>query len=162
MTTYYDFIPSNKSAPNFMPTFDGVQYTVAVIWNVSARRYYIKCMSLNSVLKFLVPLVESNSPIEIIGYTWDRLNGRVIVTLVAPHGMPIGQVINVNIVGTVHTKYNGSGLGSVLSKTEIMYPMQNNPGQVTILGVLDMFISMTKGYFNSTLVYRNNRFEVTP
>jgi hypothetical protein len=162
MTTYYSFIPSNVSAPNFMPTFDGTQYNVTIIYNISAQRYYVRCQTLNKDLIFLVPLVESDEPVEIIDYEWDEYNARVVATTKKPHGMPIGQTIIMNIINTKPDAYNGFGFGFVLSDTEFFYPMAQDPGQAIRFGVLDMFISMTKGYFNSTLVYRNKRFEVSP
>jgi hypothetical protein len=162
MTIYYQFIPSKSNAPSFMPTFDGQQYNVSIVWNISAQRFYVKCMTLQGALVFLVPLVNSNPPIEITSFVWDEFNARVVATTAKSHGMPIGQVININIINTVPSAFNGSGLGFVLSDNQIVYPMQQNPGQATMLGVLDMFISMTKAYFQSTLVFRNMVFEVTP
>jgi hypothetical protein len=162
MTTYYQFTPSNSVAPSFMPILDGLPYNVSIVWNVSGQRYYVKCVAQDGTLVFLVPLVESNDPLEIADLSWDKINKRVVATTAAPHGLIIGQSIMINIINTKPDAYDGSGFGAVLSKTQFYYPMLQDPGQVIRFGVLDRFISMTKGYFNSTLVYRHKRFEVTP
>lgn len=162
MTTFFQFVPSLKRAPAFMPTFDGAQYSVTVVWNISARRFYVNCKDLSGNLIFMVPLIINPDPIELVSISYDPQNHRVVAQTIIPHGFPIGSVVNGNIVGCVPNGYNGSGLMSILSKTEIIYPMLNNPGQPALLGVFDYLISMTKGYFISTLVYRNGNFEVSP
>jgi hypothetical protein len=145
-----------------MPTLDGQQYNIQVIWNISAQRFYLNCQSIFGTLIFMVPLVINPDPIEIASLTYDNFNQRVVVKTVAPHNFPIGEVINASIINCVPTTYNGSGLLFVLSETEIVVPMSQDPGQATILGAVDYLISMTKGYFISTLIFRNGNFEVNP
>lgn len=162
MTTYYRFVPSNSRAPSFSPIFDGQAYTVTLLWNVSAQRYYVNCQSLLTGLVFMLPLIESIQPLEISGLEWDQINQRVVLETKIPHGLIIGKVLNINVINCIPTTYNGKGLGFALSPTQVAYPMITSPGQATIFGALDLFISMTKGYFLSTFVFRNQTFEVTP
>jgi hypothetical protein len=162
MTTYAQFTPSNKKAPSFIFVFDGTQYVLTISWNISAKRYYVNCTDPSGNLVFMVPLIRNPNPIEIVSLTYDFLNQRVVVETVTPHGVPIGKIINASIINCVPDTYNGSGLMSALSETEIIYPMLQDPGQATIFGSIDYLISMTKGYFISTFIFRNNTFEINP
>jgi hypothetical protein len=162
VTTYYQFIKSRSQAPSFMPTLDGQEYTISITWNISAQRYYVNCSSLDGTLLFSVPLISSLSPMEIETLEWDEFNGRVIATTVAPLGLPIGQVINLTVIGAIPNTYNGTGFTSILSKNQFTYPIINNPGQAFIMGSVEYLINMAKGYFQSTLIYRNEMFEVSP
>jgi hypothetical protein len=145
-----------------MPTFDGQPYTITVLWNVSAQRYYVKCMNTSNNLVFMVPLVDSPIGKEIKSLMWDEENEVVITTLVAPHGLPVGEVFNVSIIQAVPSGYNGNGMALITDDTEFTYPMKQNPGNMHQGGAAQFLISMTKSYFNSTLIFRNMQFEVTP
>jgi hypothetical protein len=162
MTTYYPFIQSASRAFSFMPEFDGSNYNVTVLWNVSSQRYYVKCVSANNVLIFMVPLVNSANGAEIESLVWDENNEVVIATMVAPHGMLIGEIFNVSIIQAVPTGYNGNGMALITDVNEFTYPMSQDPGYMQQAGIAQFLISMTKSYFNSTLVFRNMQFEVTP
>jgi hypothetical protein len=162
MTTFFQFTPNNRQAPSFSATFDGSQYIVTVLWNISAQRYYVNCKDTGGNLIFMLPLITNPESIQLASLIWDEQNTRVIATTVAPHNFPIGEVINANIINCVPIAYNGSGLMSVLSETQIIYPMTQNPGPATTLGAIDYLISMTRGYFASTLIFRDDIFEVNP
>jgi hypothetical protein len=162
MTSYYPFVPSNIKAPSFTPIFDGNQYTITVVWNVSAQRYFVKCTSFNNNLIFMVPLVESLLSFGIKSLVWDVNNSYVIVTLDKEHQFLIGEIVLINIVQAVPTTYNGNGMATIISNRKFTYPMTQNPGYMQQGGVVNFLTSMTKSYFNSTLVYRNRQFEVSP
>jgi hypothetical protein len=162
MTTYYQFVPNFKRAPSFMPTFDGTQYNINILWNISAKRFYVNCRASDGTLVFMIPLITNPDPIELISLTYDEQNSRVVVETVIPHRLTVGMVINASIAGCIPIEYNGNGFMSVLSDTEIVYSMSQNPGQINVLGTFDYLISMTKGYFISTLIFRNEKFEVNP
>jgi hypothetical protein len=164
VTTYYPFVPSPRQAPSFMPTLDGNQYNITVIWNVSSRRFYIQCKDLSGNLIFFVPLSETKSNNPLISLSYDSQNTRVIATTrdIIYYGM--GSSFNVSIINTIPSGYNGSGMASVLNANQFFYPLSlgNYPGPATTLGSADVLISLCKGYFNSTLIYRNQVFEVNP
>jgi hypothetical protein len=117
---------------------------------------------MDSVLIFAVPLIESLPSMTIVGATWDRQNARAVVTTEDPHPFVIGAPVNVSIGGMAPNGYNGSGYALPLSTTEIAYPVATDPGAVTVFGFVDYLINMVKPYFQSTLVYRNTMFEVSP
>jgi|HubBroStandDraft_2_1064218.scaffolds.fasta_scaffold00040_30 hypothetical protein len=162
MTTYYQFIPSRVSAPVFTPTLDGNQYTVSVTWNTSARRYYINVITMSGILIASVPLIESPASMAVSNAIWDPQNMRVVLTTVNPHPFIIGAPAKAFINGMSPDNYNGSGFILPLSKTELCYPLPSDPGSITTLGVVDYLINLVAPYFQSTLVFRNMMFEVSP
>ena len=162
MTTYFQFVPSNSKAPTFMPTFDGQAYSITIMWNISSQRYFLNCKSIGGTLIFMIPLVESLPSMEISALEWNQNSQAVVLETAEPHGLRIGEMVDINVINCIPATYNGEGLGAVLTKTKIAYRMALDPGQATTFGVLDILISLTKGYFTSTLVYRNKAFEVNP
>jgi hypothetical protein len=162
MTTYFQFLPNNRKAQSFSPTFDGSIYNVTILWNISAQRYYVNCKDLSGNLIFMVPLVGNMNPFQILAMSYDALNQRVIAQVNTQYYLRVGRVFNANVIGCVPSEYNGSGFLYVLSPNRIYYPLANDPGPATVLGVIDYLISMTKGYFQSTMIYRNGYFEVNP
>lgn len=145
-----------------MPTFDGNQYTITIIWNISAKRYYAMCNDTSGNLIFFVPIVTSLTATSLLDVEYDEQNSRVVATVDGYIPFPVGSVFNANIINNEPTGYNGFGLASVLSPTEFIYNLSPNPGLCTTLGAVQILISETQGYFNSTLVYRNGQFEVNP
>jgi hypothetical protein len=162
MTAYYPFVPSNVKAPSFTPILDGVNYTITILWNISAQRYYVKCTSANNNLIFMVPLVDTLIGTEIQSLVWDENNKVVIAKLVVPHNFPVGEIVNVSIIQAIPRTYNGNGMALITGTNTFAYPMDQNPGAMYQAGVVQYLISMTKSYFKSTLVFRNRQFEVSP
>lgn len=164
MTSYYPLVINTRQAPSFMPTFDGNQYNVTIIWNVSSQRSYVLCQDLSGNIIFFIPLVETQAANSLTDLTYDSQNTRVVGTTSKIINAPIGRVFNMSIIFTTPSGYNGSGMGFVLNENQFTYPLSlgNFPGIVTTLGALDIITSLTEGYFNSTLVYRNRVFEVNP
>jgi hypothetical protein len=162
MTSLYNFTPSRTQAPSFTPTLDGLQYTCTITWNISARRYYLNCSSLDGTLIFSVPICESMPAIAISTLVWDEQNLRILGTTVDEFDFTPGSVIVADIIDCQPTTYNGHGFITVLNNTQFVYPMNSNPGQIMFCGAIEYLISLTKPYFNSTIVYRNGSFEVNP
>lgn len=162
MTTFYSFKPNPNQAPLFTPTLDGSQYNVTIIWNFSAKRYYVQCVDLTGNLIFNVPLLSSPVSNQITEISYDINRLRVFVIVQNALNMPPGKVFNVTINNNSPTGYNGSGLAVVCTNYSFVYPLKIDPGPVTFFGNVDILNSICKGYFNSTLVFRNNQFEVNP
>jgi hypothetical protein len=163
MTTYFPFTPNNRVAPHFSPAFDGQNYTVTALWNISAQRYYLNCIDIQNNLVFMLPMIESQSSFQIDSLEYDNVSGWVIIELDSPHNVPIGTVVVINIINCAPTTYNGSVYATALSATQIQYTLPQDLGTVTTLGQVDMLINIIKGYFTtSTLVFRNKMFEVNP
>ena len=162
MTTYFQLLPNNRKAQSFMPTFDGAMYNVTIYWNISAQRFFVNCKDIGGNLIFMVPLIGNMPAFQIESLVYDEQNQRVVATVDKQYSLRIGRVINANVINCVPNEYNGSGFIYVLSHNQIFYPLATDPGPVTVLGVIDYLISMTKGYFQSTMIYRGGYFEVNP
>lgn len=145
-----------------MPTLDGNQYTITVMWNVSAKRYYIMCQDTGGNLIFFVPIVTTLTALQLTDVEYDEQNSRVVATVDQNIPFAVGAMFNANIINNEPTGYNGSGLASVLSPTQFIYNLSPNPGLCTTLGAVQILVSLTQGYFQSTMVFRNGQFEVNP
>jgi hypothetical protein len=162
MTTHYRFTPSSIRAPSFMPTFDGTQYNVTVIWNISSQRYYVQCLDMTGNLIFFVPLIQTEDSIEITSLVWDEYETRVVATTKENHNLSIGEIVNATITGALPANLNSTGYVLITDKNEFTFSYPTDPNEINICGAVSFLVSMTKGYFNSTLVFRWGRFEVSP
>ena len=162
MTTYVP-LTSIRAAPfQFQAVLDGTQYNVIVNWNVTAQRRYVNIYTSANALVLCVALIGSPPTVPIQSITWS--NGTVTVTTTTPHMWNLLGTCTVTITGCVPTAYNGVVSVFVTSRTTFTFPLIVNPGLVTTLGVAAYNLSMTVGYFASTLVYREatQQFEITP
>ena len=165
--TQFQVAFSNKVVPSFTPTFDGSPYICKLFWNLSAQRYYVLCTDLDNNLIFFVPLVTSLPGIQINSLTWDSVRKIVSGVCSAPHNIPVNTVCIRSILDSVPAAYNGTYYIRSTGATTFSYPMKYNPNvknvdSATTAGSLNQFISITAGYFNSVMIFRNNVFEVLP
>ena len=162
MTTYVPFLPTSGAPFQFQATFDGTQYTVIVNWNVTAQRWYVNIYTYGNVLVLCTAVVASPATIPLQALTW--ANGTVTVTGTMPHGWNLYGTFDVTISDCVPSAYNGTYTVFAASSTTVTFPLTLNPGLVTTLGSVAYNISLTAGYFNSTLVFRESTqtFEITP
>jgi hypothetical protein len=162
--TVYSFVPSTKSPPQFQPTLDGQQYLVQVIWGLFGQRYYVKCSTIQGVLIFFLPLIESPGGQAIESLVWDEPSGLVKGATSIPHGFRLGATVALTVSGAAPVVYNGQQLVFITGPSSFEFPLAPgaDPGAATIAGSLSFNISLTAGYFNSTMVYRNDAFEVNP
>jgi hypothetical protein len=162
MTSYYPLVPSTVTAPSFAPTFDGSQYICTVTWNLFGQRYYVNCYDGSGDRIFTVPVIPSADALALASLVWDAASLRVFATTKQPHGLAVGTLVQLTLAGTSPDGYNGAYACSITSPTGFFYPMSTDPGQIVTLGSVSYLISMTAGYFNSTLVFRDGQFEVSP
>ena len=160
--TNFAFTPSNLTAPQFTPTLDGDVYTCTVTWNLFGQRYFVNCFDNQNNPVFSVPLVTSPKAKEISGLSWDAASLRAYVETKNPHGFRVGSVVVLTLGGTTPSGYNGEYECYITSSNTFFYSLNQDPGQLVTLGVASFQVSLTKGYFNSTMVYRNGQFEVNP
>lgn len=160
--TYFPFLPSNIAPPQFSPTFDGAQYTVILTWSLERQAYFINIYTLAGVLVLAMPLLESpvGNLIESLG--WDFNTSKVSAVTLVPHGYAVGTLVALTVAGCTPDAYNGAYLMAVVNETTLQYTIATDPGDATVCGTVSFNISMTAGYFESTLVFRNNQFEVSP
>jgi hypothetical protein len=151
----------NAAGLAFQATMDGgVVYNFAVLWNLFGQRYFVKCTDQNNNVIFNVPLVETPPALPITALAYDIATQLVTVTTATPHGVPYDLVDVLSVEGCVPNLYNGTFPMIATSPTTLQYNYPTNPGNQTTLGTLNAFISLTTGYFVTTMVYRNSGFEI--
>lgn len=164
MTTFIPFTPSNASAPpfSFQPVLDGTTYQGSVTWNYFGQRWYLTISDLTGNIIFTLPIVESPVAVPIETLSWD--NGLVTAVLSIPHSEPLGALIDQTISNCVPDDYNQADVEvQIVSPNSFTYPLTSDPGSATQLGGSSHDINIAGGYFQtSTLVFRNNQFEVNP
>lgn len=169
MTTTFQFSPSQQAPFQFQPTLDGATYNAIVTWNLFGQRYYVSLYTLDGTLVFNLPLIGSEGAVNLASLSW-KLGVATATLDTATPGIntrryKTGSLVNLTVSGVLPDAYNGSVQASVQSGNSFSYPMPgSDPGSAVQLGVFSYDISLTAGYFDSTLVFRkfNNVFEVNP
>lgn len=162
MTTYLPVTFSPRAAPTFQPTFDGSSYLCSVVWNLFGRRYYVNCFDNMNNRVFTVALIESPPAALLSTLSWDAASLTVTATTAVPHGLRAGSTVQLTVAGATPDGYNGEFDCWVTGASTFCYNMASDPGTVVVPGSASQLLSMTAGYFSSTLVWRNGQFEVSP
>jgi hypothetical protein len=163
LTTAYPFTPSYQGRPQFTPTFDGNQYNVFLTWSLYGQRYRVDCYDLSGNLIFETPLNESPAGVQIETLSFDDLHLCAVGMTIDPHGFAVGSTTKLTISDASPDVYNGTFLVLATSANTFSYPLAiDDPGAASQPGVLSFDMSMTAGYFSSTLLYRSGVFYVTP
>jgi hypothetical protein len=153
---------------------DGQYYNIKITWNVSAQRYYVNVYGSDGLWVVTVPLVSSppSRPIETV--TYDPFQLVLLVQMVSPTKWPLplspeglsqspGTITDYTLAGFVPNTYNGLFRGMQLNATQFTVPMAVNPGSLIVTGYVSRQLNMLAGIFQtSTLIYRNNAFEIGP
>jgi hypothetical protein len=162
MTTYFPFTPSGVQAPSFQPTLDGQVCTCTIKWNLFGQRYYVQCVDQDDDLVFNVALIESPPAMQLEALSWDAASLTAAATTTEPHGYALGSTINLTLSGASPSGYDGEYDMWATGDDDLMFSLSYNPGQATLFGSVSRLVSMSAGYFSSTLVYRSGQFEVSP
>jgi len=100
--------------------------------------------------------------IEASALLWSR--GVVRARTALPHGLPLGTVAKITISNAVPRGYNGRYFCVINKANEFLFALPTDPGgPSTVAGSYSLDVSMTDGYFDTMLVYRefSQRFEIT-
>lgn len=166
MTTYFAFNPPSDAPFTFQPTLDGQTYTASVFWLFWSQRWYVTLIDQFGNRIFTLPLIYSTptSQVESIAWSNATTSGQVTVILPTPVTYPIGSLVDVYFYSSAPAAYNGLFRCAVLNPTTLTYPLDQDPGMPTAIGVWSQDVSMTAGYFDSTLIFRpsTGNFEVNP
>jgi hypothetical protein len=166
MTSYYPFQPSSAGPFQFQPTLDGQQYIAVVTWNFFGQRFYLNLsdVSGNQVLSRAVIGSPDGLVIETLSWSDNEGTGEVTITTDEPHGWDVGQTVELAIDGASPDGWNGTWRMLATSETELTFPLSTNPGSASSVGTLYDDISLTKFYFDSSIIYRESSrtFEVRP
>ena len=161
-TTYIDFVATTQSPFQFQLTLDNQLYTAIITSNLAGKRYYINLYDLSGNLIFCIPLIGSPNPATIETISW--ANGTVTAVCAAPHEFVVGATVNLTIGGVIPSGYDGAVQAFVVDPLTFQWPLASDPGVETVPGGAFSDISLTAGYFSSTLVFRTSsqQFEVSP
>ena len=162
MTTYFPFTPTSQATFTFQPVLDGQTYQGIVTWSLFGQRYYVNIYTLNNVLVFALPLITSLPAFQLASLTWNLSTQQVTVTTVSPHGVKLGKTVAVTIAGVSPSGYNGAFDALATGPSTFTYPMTTPLDAMTQTGTGSFLVSITAGYFDSTMVYRNGNIEVSP
>jgi hypothetical protein len=162
MTMLFPFTPSNTRAPSFQMTFDGNTYTVTVTWNLFGQRYYVNCFDGSGNLVFTVALIQSPEAMPLLSLAWSATTLQVTAQTTLPHGLALGSIAQLTIENATPDGYNGAFDCFITGPSTFVYPVAENPEPVVAVGTVSYLISMCAGYFDSTLIFRNMQFEVSP
>jgi hypothetical protein len=173
MTTVIPFLPSNLVAPKFIVTLDGIDYQTVVTWNVAAQRYYVNIYGSDGTWIVTVPLIQTPPARGIEAVSYDNLRRVVTVTMVDPSQWPIplssaglsippGTIVDYTLDNFDPPVFNATWRSLHVNDTTFSFPLATDPGEVLIVGSVSRLMNMVGGLFNSTFVYRNGAFEVTP
>ena len=171
MTTIIPFIPSNIVTPTFKATFDGDDYKVTITFNISAQRYYVNIYAQDGTWIVTVPLVQSPPSRAIEAVSYDILRRVMTMRLVDPVYFPVpigsnltrpGTMIDYTLENFDPPILNGKQRSLHIDDLTFSFPLADDPGQINVVGSIGRYIDMVDGIFQSTFIYRNGSFEVTP
>ena len=155
-------VPANTQTPSFSPTLDGNPYTINVVWNLFGQRYYCNCYDSSNSLVFTTALIHTDQSLANETLSWDPNALEVTVTTSTPHGYKIGTVVSLTIENVSPSGYNGTFPCYIDGPSTFQYTMSVYPGPVSSAGQVAYYFNICGGYFSSTLIYRNEQFEVNP
>ncbi len=163
MAQSFPFTPSIRTAPNFVPTLDGQQYNCTVTWNLQGQRYYLNVFTLTGVRLLTIAIVASPPGMAVQSATYVEDVNTATMTTTVPHGVTIGATVRRTVTGCLPADYDGTYLMLATSPTTLTYALTTVPaGPATTTGSVSALANLVAGYFASTLVFRANRFEVSP
>jgi hypothetical protein len=173
MTTIVPFVPSTLRPFNFNALFDGQPYNVFITWNVSAQRYYVDVYGDGGQWIITVPLFASPPARRVQSVSYNPFLLVLEVTLISPTDWPVplspaglntapGTIIDYTLEGFTPDVFNGKFRGMHINETLFTIPMATDPGNPTIIGSVSRILNMVGSLFDSTLIYRNGAFEISP
>lgn len=95
--------------------------------------------------------------------TWNA--GTVTATTAFPLLYPLGSIVVLTIAGVTPSGFNGRFPCVITGKYSFTYPLETDPGvPPSVRGTYSPDISLTAGYFDSTLIWRpaTGNFEISP
>lgn len=162
MTTYVTFNPSKTAVFSFKATLDKQVYNITVTWSLFGCRYYINIFNQAGVRIVSVPLVGTPLGYDLLSIT--NANNIAVATTTAPHTYTIGSIVPLVISGCTPSGYNGMYNCSILTSTTFSFSINQILENAVGLGQVNYNLSLTAGYFASTLTYfpDNQQFVINP
>lgn len=162
MPTLIPFTPSTTSNFKFQATLDGQQYSIRIDWNLFGARYYLNIYDLSNNLIVSRPLIGTP-----LGYQLTSITSTAniaVATTAMPHTYSVGTVVPLTISGAIPNDYNGAFNCTIINNTQFSFPVSTIQQSTSVSGNVTYTLSMTAGYFKSTLVYfpDNNQIVISP
>lgn len=166
MTEFVPFVPTPQGPVRFQATLVGLNgisdvYNVVVTWNTFGQRWYINIYTSGGDLVVAKALVASPTGINLQALTW--ASGSVVATTIEPHGYAIGAIVLLTIAGALPDSLNGVVAAYMQDAFTFTYVLATDPGLATAFGTATYNVSLTAGYFVSTLIFRQlaQQFEIS-
>jgi hypothetical protein len=162
MTTTVVFAPQANTLFQFQATLDDNVYNCVITWNFFGARYYLNIYDNNTNLIVCRPLIGTPLGYDLLSITTN--SNIAVATTTAPHTYTVGSVVKLVISGVTPTDYNGTFLCNIMSDTQFSYLLGAQVDNATELGAVNYNLSLTEGYFASTLVYApdSEQFIINP
>jgi hypothetical protein len=165
MTAIFPFTPSSSAIVQFQPTLTDLegntdQYTATVTWSLYGVRWYFNLAQLNGTPIVSRPLIATPVARNLQSLTW--ANSVVTAVTIAPHGWKPLLTIPLTIAGCAPDAYNGAVSAFVTGVSVFQWPLVANPGAANRIGTASYDVNLAGGYFASSILFRNNQFEVSP
>lgn len=162
MTTTINFVPASNSNFQFSATLDGQIYNVLVNWSLFGCRYYVNIYSQSGQL--IVCRAMTGSP---LGYDLAQItcsNNIAVATVATTHTYTVGSVVPLVIAGANPADYNGTFNCTILNDMQFSFPLPLTTDAMSEVGTVNYLLSLTAGYFDSTLTYfpDNQQFVISP
>jgi hypothetical protein len=163
VTQLTPFVPSNVSPPTFNATLDGSPHSITVTWNVSAMRYYLNVYDVYGTWILTTPLVTSPTGEAVSAISYDPQRRLMNVTKASGLQVKPGTIVDYTLTGFDPPAVNGLWRCLHLDTWRFTFPIPQDPGPVMTLGSVNRILNMIGSVFQqSTLIYRNGSFEVSP
>ena len=162
MTTYVPFTPSNTKTPSYQITLDGANYTMNVTWNLFGQRYVINIIDQNGNIQLSRALIQTPASLLLETLSWSGVSLTATAVTQIPHGYKVGTTLQLTVAGVNPDGYNGLVTALITGPSAFTYALSSDPGQVQAAGNVSYLIDLAQGIFDSTLVFRNGQFEITP
>jgi hypothetical protein len=163
MAAIIPFVPSSIMAPSFQALLDGANYNVVLTWNMSAKRYYVNVYDHTGTWIVTTPLVTSPTGEAVNAMTYDTARGAMNVTKATGWWHKPGTMVDYMLMGFDPPSLNGLQRCLTIDTLTFSFPLAQDPGTVVTLGSVNRILNMVAGVFTqSTLIYRNGCFEVSP
>jgi len=148
MATIVQFNPSNLAAFQFQPVLDGETYSAVVYFNNYAQRYYLSISTFTGVNQLFTPLIASPD-VVLQGAICKVDSDQIILTNRNGNIYPGMLITGATIPPETYVK---AVYGSLVVMTQNA-SLSTSVGQTTTLA-FTYSISLTKGFFNTPIVYR--------
>jgi hypothetical protein len=162
MTTTVQFTPQTNAIFQFQATLDGQVYQCTINWNLFGARYYLTITSLSGQWIVTEPLTGTPLGYDLASLSVSNNIASAVTT--ANHTFTVGSVVPLAIAGNTPTGYNGVYECNITGVNSFTFALNQPLTAATTLGTANYNMSLTAGYFASTMTYYpdNGQIVISP